>query len=173
MRVFSVKEDYILQFIVGLNVNMVWRSQPDMAFSISFNDFKKFMDVNYETVSSVLPPYKTAIETNDEGLKFKVYMYFLAYSQYNEVVISHGNRLDATMLIPSCDTKKVITLEDIEFTVSKLDSKSRIASILSSITKGRIDVQSLSDHNKLLLILSIFYMYRSRCAYEQFNVGGF
>ena len=172
MRVLSVKEDYMLQFIVGLNVNMVWRSQPDINFTIPFEEFKSFMDLNFDAVSNILAPYKTALETNDDKLKFKVFMYFLSYCQYNEVVISHYNRLDASIITPYCNTQKTIRLDEIEYIVSKLDVSPKILNSLSAITREKVDSSQLSSHNKSLLMLSIYYMYRSRCAYEQFNVGG-
>lgn len=188
MEIIKVNRNNLASVIMGKTIQHPWRGQPDVVISVPFNEWLAFIQ-SYQNVLVNRSPlsYKSMLASDNEELKIRYFYYDISWSQYSELAMSSNVRKDATLILPYFDNGNSMQLGDMITTVNampleqlrKIDSSLKAATRnyynaggLTDMSLGLVDVAQLSEWNKLVYKICMFYQSRSNKAIptEELNI---
>lgn len=120
MYSIQIDANHMMSVICGVKVDQPWRSQRGVELIVPYSEWLDFMKT-YGAMLKERSPYAQYYGNDDcsEEQILRSYMYHVASSLYNEIMISANNEKEATLIVPYSEEWQVIEQNDL---VGLLDS---------------------------------------------------
>lgn len=112
----------LISLMYGIDIDLPWRSQPNVFINIPFEEWLSYVRANSETLREHgLFDYEQVL--NDKSIDLtKIYYTDIAHIQLNELAISSNKHKDATRIVPSFKmSNSIVKYNDIVKSVKDMD----------------------------------------------------
>ena len=162
----KVDKNHMISVLCGVRVDLPWRSQPGVAFSLPYEEWLSFMSEYgylFKNRSELIAFFGDSEYVESEAIKS--YLIMVASSLYNEIMISADKGEDATLIYPVGGGCHVYSQSDFNNLLDTIDVDEIVyaQSIFASMSPQTFDFNYayLSSYNLTLLKISIILL---RCA---------
>ena len=188
MEIIKVDRSNLASVIMGKQIQFPWRSQKGVVISVPFSEWLAFVQ-EYKDILNKRNPlnYSRMLTSDNIDMKVRYFFYDMSWALYSELACSSNIRKDATLILPYFDHGKSILIGDVltqvrSMSIEELD---KCHSSLKAATRnyynlagqqdiayGLVDVQNLSEWNRLVYKICMFIQSRSsnKRVTEQLNI---
>ena len=188
MEIIKVDRSNLASVIMGKQIQFPWRGQKGVVVSVPFSEWLAFVQ-EYKDVLNKRNPlnYSRMLLSDNVDMKVRYFLYDMSWALYSELACSSNIRKDATLILPYFDNGKSVPIGDVLAQVRSMsiEEVNKCHDSLKAATRnyyniagqqdnsyGLVDVQSLSDWNKLIYEICMFIQSRSsnKRITEQINI---
>lgn len=188
MEIIKVDRSNLASVIMGKQIQFPWRGQKGVVISVPFYEWLAFVQ-EYKDILNKRNPlnYSRMLASDNIDMKVRYFYYDISWSLYSELACSSNVRKDATLILPYFDHGKSILIGDVitQIRTMSIEELDKCHSSLKAATRnyynltgqqdvayGLVDVQELSDWNKLVYDICMFIQSRSnnKRVTEQLNI---
>lgn len=189
MNTIYANHNNLASVLMGKNIQFPWRGQPNVIIRVPYSEWLEFVK-DYRALLRYRRPldYKRMLQSADEGIKVRYFMYDISWALYSELACSSNTNNDATVILPDFDDGKNISISEALNVVAQFDKDTldHYHNSLKAITRnyynisdsmvdlqfGLVNLSTLSEWNTLIFSLCIYLQSKSSntTATEKLNI---